>query len=322
MKPRKTCLILGAGASKPYGFALGRDLKTLILKYCASKPTDCAPDEVEKTWGVLEHFARKFEEDSSETIDQFLLTLPDGEEERELREHGKMALARVLGNDEIPVNNPRDRYRDWYEDAFRCADLLSQAGEKLRVVTFNYERSFEYYGSLAAQECLGGSVQDSRSRFQDQIEIAHVYGQLLPLPWIIDGSSRDDPVAEYGDIAGWPAWKAREKMRTVNLGTPCPATRDRCCRWIREAEYILVLGFGYDDSNLKHIGLDRVDAGKFIFSSGFKLEEKCRNRVRSSIPPTVHFAGEHVDIATFLRTSELLDSAAKGKPAEHVFKML
>ena len=34
MSPAKTCFILGAGASKPYGYWLGSELKREILRYC------------------------------------------------------------------------------------------------------------------------------------------------------------------------------------------------------------------------------------------------------------------------------------------------
>ena len=45
MSSPTVCLILAAGASKPYGYPLGWQLKERIIQYCLSKPPDCAPPE-------------------------------------------------------------------------------------------------------------------------------------------------------------------------------------------------------------------------------------------------------------------------------------
>ena len=72
MSSPKTCLILGAGASKPYGYPLGWQLKERMIQYCLSKPPYCAPpDKRDETWDKLEQFAQRFDDDESPTIDLF-----------------------------------------------------------------------------------------------------------------------------------------------------------------------------------------------------------------------------------------------------------
>src|SRR5271163_5011571 len=92
------CIILGAGASKPYGYPLGGELKQRIIQYCISKPQDCAPEEnLYETWGHLEAVAQRLDFSQAQTIDQFLEEFRgviDGRD-YELGQHARMAVAAV-----------------------------------------------------------------------------------------------------------------------------------------------------------------------------------------------------------------------------------
>ncbi len=112
MSSPTVCLILGAGASKPYGYPLGWQLKERIIQYCLSKPPDCAPPEKRaETWDKLEQFGRRFDQDQSATIDAFLSTL---RREDELGRHGRMAIVAVLRTYE----HCYEERKEWYEKNF------------------------------------------------------------------------------------------------------------------------------------------------------------------------------------------------------------
>ena len=98
MNRENICLILGAGASRPYGYPVAWQLKERAIQYCLSKPVDCAPKVLlSKTHALLERFALRFDSDDSRSIDAFLTRLATGNaEDIELSRHGRMAIAAVL----------------------------------------------------------------------------------------------------------------------------------------------------------------------------------------------------------------------------------
>jgi hypothetical protein len=96
----RVCLVLGAGASKPYGYPLGFELKQRIIQYCLSKPQDCAvPSELKKHHEILEDVAHRLDTSASLTIDQFLDEFRNCIEHTndwEIGQHARMAVAAVL----------------------------------------------------------------------------------------------------------------------------------------------------------------------------------------------------------------------------------
>lgn len=311
MSPAKTCLILGAGASQHYGYWLGSQLKKKILRYCRSKPRDCAPeDKLDSTWRQLEGFAARFDSDGSETIDQFMQKL-HGDHEREAREHGKMALAKILGDCE-----DRQSQLGWYGLLGNCLQAFSNSNP-LRIVTFNYDRSLEFFVSQSYMELAACSTPQSRQKFREVTEIGHIYGRLADLPHF--GGEFE---VEYGQMRakGWNAWKAREPM--MFIGDPIDGgTLETCKRWIQEAEYVIVLGFGYHEENVRRLGLDRLPRGKCLFSSGFGLHRD-KLEMCSRAGATIHLGKYDEDVLTYLRRTSVLESAAKGLRAADLMEQL
>jgi hypothetical protein len=313
MSPANTCLILGAGASRePYGYPLGKDLRRRILKYCRSPPGDCAPpDKLATTWDQLKAFARRFESEKGKTIDQFMQKL-QGEKNREPREHGRMALAKVLGDCEDPQVQP-----GWYR--LLCSHLQGfSKSNPLRVVTLNYDRSLEFFVSRHWQEMVGCSIPESRQRIREVMQIQHLYGRLADLPHF--GGKFE---VEYGEMGqqGWNAWNARGL--DFIWSQIDPDTEQTCRQWIRQSEYVIVLGFGYHEENVRRLGLHRLPRGNCLFSSGFGLCSKQRKRVRQACSPAkVHFGGRREDVPTYLQRTGVLESVARGRPPADLMKQL
>ena len=308
----KTCLILGAGASKPYGYPLGWQLKERIIQYCLSKAPYCAPPEkLSETWHRLEQFARRFDEDDSTTIDAFLNTLPKNDE---LGRHGRMAIVAVLS----AYEDAFDERERWYGSVL---DLLEAPGDftSLKIITFNYDRSFEFFVSRYIQRRDKSSPQTAREKFQQQVEVEHVYGCYAKLPHFA-GANAIAP--EYGSLTGHDSWKgAIENIQLIGEEMLKGEHVCRATEWIASADYIIILGFGFDHTNLNLIGLDSLPAGKFVFSSGFRLPNETRSRVRwSCIPTKFYFAGANASIETFLEESRILSFAARGEPVEDFYR--
>jgi hypothetical protein len=310
MEPGQTCLILGAGASRPYGYPLGWQLKERVIQYCLSKPRDAAPRTLlSNTHATLEEFACRFDIDGSPTIDAFLAKLIAGGE-HELSRHGRMAIVAVLSTYERPFIAARG----WYPQLAQFIGSDERASP-LKIVTFNYDRSLEAFFCQYLETKFG--TPEAKRRFAQLIEIKHVYGSLAELPLL----ARNPATAvEYGSITGHGKWKGGlERVKLIGEGVADSEAILVCKQWIRRAEAIIVLGFGFDPVNMALIGLDRLSTRNFVFCSGFGLTADTRGRVRSlCIPAPVHFGAPDADIATFLENSTLLSMVMRGDSADKV----
>jgi hypothetical protein len=138
---------------------------------------------------------------------------------------------------------------DWYDQLFEFIDC-TLPDTRLTVITFNYDRSLEF--RLARQLAFRRGIlrEEARRILSQHVEILHVYGCLAPLP---DGTPKIDNFApEYGVLAGWDVWFGRTLIKIINRAESDPSRRklyERCQGALAEAEYTIVLGFGYDPTN-------------------------------------------------------------------------
>ena len=180
-----TVLVLGAGASYPYGFPTAKELKELICE------TFSSPDDIaSQLLGGSEskYSPKKFSEfreaflRSPASIDAFLLRRP------EFLDVGNLAIAYCLipFEDEAKLYQPdRDlRGGNWYEYlAGKLDSSFEEFGNnKLAIITFNYDRSLEHY-LLNSLNNLHGKKRDECANALEQLPIFHVYGQFGETPY-------------------------------------------------------------------------------------------------------------------------------------------
>jgi hypothetical protein len=139
-----TVLVLGAGASEPYGLPIGHGLVENILRDSTPENgpfrvmlRNCGRDDREV--GAFLNALRQTQFDS---IDVFLEHQPD------FREVGKLAIATALlpCEQEPSLLKPTAVNKHWYRllfNQFVRSDGFSAA--RLTVITLNYDRSIEAY---------------------------------------------------------------------------------------------------------------------------------------------------------------------------------
>jgi hypothetical protein len=140
MLKSQTTLILGAGASAPYGFPIGSSLRDLLLKLDTGVEAliGAVRTDVDE-WRSVQRILHDFQ---PESVDDFL---------RQYAEHAdltKLAIAYHLSKFEnaqahVNVSNPDPWYRVLL-DEFLDNDVKLGDG-KLSIVTFNYDLSLEAY---------------------------------------------------------------------------------------------------------------------------------------------------------------------------------
>ena len=182
---KNTVLVLGAGASAPYGFPVGQDLIQYFVD--ALKPPQLNKDLADPLrWcgfgdGKMVSFRDTLAKSLPRSIDTFL------QNRDEFLKLGKHAIASYLISWEQPLNilwrrtgNPPDSGKNtWYHYLWEQMQDSEQQFEQspLSVVTFNYDRSLEYflYGRVQAQF---GVSEPRAVELVKTKPIVHVHGDL------------------------------------------------------------------------------------------------------------------------------------------------
>lgn len=264
MITKKTVFVLGAGASMPYGFPSGAQLRQML----------CAPTQghyIDVDWGSLIakkgvsnedalRFSEAFLNSGVESIDSFL-----SRRSKEFGEIGKLAIAAILCSFEEPSALRKiDNDDDWYRHLWNAlVDGVHECGElsdnQVRFVTFNYDRSLEYFFVQSCRETFGVTYQDAVKAIES-LKIIHVYGQLGKLDQQSSIEARP-----YETRVG-----AIELSIAANGIKIIPESRDDALEFdeARElfswAEQICFLGFGFDSLNVSRLNLESVFAPRRI----------------------------------------------------------
>jgi hypothetical protein len=278
-----TCLILGAGASAPYGLPTIAQLRDLIISTRSPNGAATAtqfrlrtpekawldPGNAVAEWNIylneqtkaagLEHkiadFWNKFYR-ADRSIDWFLRR-----NESMFGDIARLQIAAVL----LACEQDDKLSDDWYqllsqEILPRNLDSLEEG--KLSIISFNYDRSFERY-FLNQFENLCDFPPDEAKDALNKIRLEHAYGQL--------GSLDEVP---YGNFA--KAADAANGIRTIRL-EPDKDVQTRLGKLIRESTYVNFIGFGFDDDNIELLGPKNFK-DKRVYSTSFGLHLRTRNK--------------------------------------------
>lgn len=264
----ETVFVLGAGASKPYGFPTGAELRTricteLMLGYAAfERLTECGHNQTD-----IEHFRASFEQSAVASIDMFIAF------RSEFKEIGEHTIATLLLPAEKLTNLTKENWYHflWHEmiSGATTPELLLQ--NKVKFITFNYDRSLEQFLLSAIQNVYGLTPETSFS-YLSQIKIRHVYGSL--------GDYDHECGYRYGEQSNGDfrlmILAAQRSIKTV------PSIRgsadEICADWLANAQRVFVLGFGFDPTNCVQIRLTsacskapKPHTPKQIFASAYLL---------------------------------------------------
>lgn len=280
MITKPTVLILGAGASIPYGYPSGAGLVKDIFTNITSNPwretySNCGLDHKE-----MDALKSELNLSQMPSIDAFLEHRRD-----EFLRAGKAAIALSLLSKENPdtFNDFDIREKGIYN--FLYNNLTTSWEEfrenRLTVITFNYDRSLEYF--------LFSALKHSHDKLDSQvaeaiqsIPIIHVHGSLGPLPWQEDGGIDYYPLFRRDQGASEIAKRikvASENIIIVSEAQPQSKEFELATNRIKEAERVYFLGFGYYAVNVERLGLLKaklidVSRSPILFSAFNRIEIK------------------------------------------------
>ena len=265
MPEEKITFILGAGASTDYGIYTQGLLPERIKQHFSNSPNNF--EKVMNEFGVEIDTIKDFREalyDSSGSIDEWL------EVNERYRILGKKILSLLLLNCEKEFDI---RKTGWYPILYqkylkpRNIEDFSTQNQRFSFITFNYDRSLEYFLHRVLTSHFS-EQQDIAVSELKKLKILHVHGSFGPLsyqdpmncipygkfPKEIEHTRNDKfdptPYAKYVEMAS----KNISLMFTDNSNGDYEKARNI----ITNSSKIFFLGFGYHEHNLRKLGFDSL----------------------------------------------------------------
>ena len=278
----RTVLILGAGASQPYGFPVG---KSLVREICTEFPRRIGTVQghvasPEQYSAAAQEFCLDLDTSGCETIDSFLAFRP------KLEKIGRVAIASLLlpHEEEDKLSNTylnQQNDDNWYQRLVNWLAPPTPRGipkDRVTIVTYNYDRSLEMYLFRTWRTRYG---VDQAAGLVKKVKIIHVHGSFGRLEWQ-DGD--DDPVPYNYDVV------SRDRNLIIRAANNIKVITDanienslelrQAQRAIEDAEVLLFLGFRYDPINLDRLKLPgRLRKDAHVEGTGFGLSAEERRRV-------------------------------------------
>lgn len=303
-----TTLVLGSGASKPYGFPTGLELRNILIQLDPSRTAlrcgevnrnkdehpgnrSMSDDELRQEEEMvntlrfiqsscytglmskrdMSEFSSAFQYSATASIDTFL------SHRKKFETIGKQAIAATILHYESKAKLHGwnwyallwDKLRHYFVDKNKDREI------PLKIITFNYDRSLEYFLFKAIQSISSESPSEPDALEQlRRITIIHVYGVLgCPLKYGVISCSSEEP---------WTAKKLAENINLIrysnNAGDNHNENEERAkIKSIinDESKRLVFLGFGFDDQNSRLLGLkDALDKeDKTIYATNIGLTE-------------------------------------------------
>jgi len=332
MIARPTVFVLGAGAHCPYGFPDGRGLIDDIVAALPQAPEHwngnrfvddfmlAYQDRLGAMPTEVIRFRNQLDNSGHSSIDSFLATfhkIPG------FPEIGKFAVARALMPREfknvfarsglsLQTDNWRKPNQDWMSElfAFMQQGCRNSAGEfltnnKVSFVTFNYDRTLEYFLHLRLANTYG-LPEDVAWDQAKTIEIAHVYGSLGEFsPELIRKAEKPYSPQEMKTAAEsiWLMYEQRD--HDVNPNIAAAISLIQC------AEVVCFLGFAFDSDNVARLRLNEILMGKRVFATRYGVADGDWERAKLRIAPAgLAHSEEHAkrewDSLMFLRETRAL----------------
>ncbi len=280
MIKRDLALVLGAGASMPYGFPSGYELKRKIVEgldpavqtsttgmrhiVCAAGFT---PAQVEAFRSALGNSGKK-------SVDAFL------EHRADFLDVGKVSTAAIL----LPLERQSALFEgkgpNWYEYFFNKLNARFEDFDKNRVsvLTFNYDRSLEHYLLTALRNSYGKTLEECAEKLKS-VPIVHLHGDLGDLPLQATGG------VPYGgiELTSSVIRHSASRIQIIHEDVSDKPQFQQAHHLLRRAQMICFVGFGYDATNAQRLSKSERFSNKQILGSAKDITEAEAQIIRSTM---------------------------------------
>jgi hypothetical protein len=250
----KTVFVLGAGASFPYGFPLGVDLKRLVREcYKDDKPHAVnLYNTTEFDKAAAGQFIAALQYSGLSSVDAFLERRP------EYLDIGKATMGIELLMKE-GLSDLWKEQENWltYLYGYMIGSTLEEFAEnQASFVTFNYDRVVEHFFHTSLANTFGRGIEET-AKIVEQIAVIHLHGRLGYLPW-----QNAQGVVPYGASAidKQVVQTLRREIKVVHEDIAAGRDKEftRAKELLGEAERVYLLGFGFGGRNIERLGLNQL----------------------------------------------------------------
>jgi len=272
-------LILGAGASMPFGQPSGKQLikqitgslifspKRILRPSTGSGLGSLVPDiEIDNsqtdnrllammidygfTYEQVENFRESLMNSQINSVDAFL------EHRTEFIEIGKMAIAyNIIEREKLSEVRFKEQ-PDWYQYLWNklVNKLPAFPRNNISIITFNYDRTFEYFLYNAFKSLYGLSDNESLS-YLNKVEILHLHGTLGSLPWQTNEPKVKfgEDIKDHGRLA-----KISESIKIIHENVANSFEFKKAFELINNSSKVHFLGFGYHPTNLERLRIQET----------------------------------------------------------------
>jgi hypothetical protein len=285
-----TVLILGAGASVPFGFPSGRKLRDEVCTALYRAPRNDFRSILMDCGYNSQHiydFGKDLHLSMQPSVDAFL------EKRLEYVEVGKTAMACAL----IPCERPYRLLQDWYEYLFnQMGDTLEDfRNSQLSVITFNYDRSLEHFLFVALKHSYGLSDEECCEQLK-AVSIVHVYGTLGGRLYYEEESRPYDNEVTLDAVK-----RCASTIRVLHEGTIDDPELAVAHKLLNAAGVICFLGFGYHRVNIERLRFDLLPKGKDVLGSAHEITPEEQKRIKRYLPYSIKMGFNNETALEFLR---------------------
>ncbi len=303
MIDNKTVFILGAGASMPYGFPSGQLLKDTIARYYGTVHPKYIL-EMGFDGSQMNDFAKALSNSPLTSVDSFLESQPHfieigkaciGAELLVAENEGRLfkywqdkrySLWKKWKKPDFKIGHGDfENDGSWYQELFL---LLKEPIDKFKqnnvvFITFNYDRSLEQYLYLSLKNTYGANDEECRN-ITKEIPIIHVYGHLGLLPWQTELGAKTE-TSVYG--AGRDSSRISIAVKNIDIihqGKTNLEKFDEAFKHLQNAKRICVIGFGFNEENIKRLRLHELRESQRLYGTVYGLNTTDISRIKISAP--------------------------------------
>lgn len=288
-------LILGAGASHPYGFPLGNQLKAEVLNQTQNLVVTNPLKSVQKySEDLIKRFQYALRFSRAQTIDELL------GKKIEFRDIGAHLIAAAIaarehGEKILPA---RDWYAELYDQlSFECdnSDICNFA-----IVTLNYDRSLEFFLHEAINlDCHHAHVARAHKK-RESIRIVHAHGSLGKFP--------DVPYrVDLGDANAMQ--RAAMSIKIVSDRLEDSLEYQEAQHLIATARRIVFLGVGYHESILRGLFATTNPKEKEVWGSAINVDDSTMEFVKTFFGNDCKLIHRGAGAREFLVTTKIVQNS-------------
>lgn len=308
MLHRPTTFVIGAGASRDFGFPVGSGLADKIasdlnLNFEYNRLTSGSLQIYEATKRAIEGISNQVAFDLCHQIRKGLVHYDSIDDYVEAASNNNVSIAakisifEVIGLAERKSSlaqlgtHENSKFiaglrESWPAQLLRLAlrvvkhTDISGLFESISIISFNYDRSLEHYLYWALKDL--GFADEVVIEAMSSLEVLHPYGTLGYLPWqgnpaVSFGAPNIDLAKNYGSIRTYSE-QLEDKSQVLKISNA-----------ISNAETVLFLGFGFHKQNVELLSGPILEK-KEVFATACGVSNSQRRafeaRIRSSISPS------------------------------------